>query len=357
MLLLATLAKTSHAHDPFEVTTIARVGTDALVVEVTMARSTALGLVTGRHNPRATFAPEAFHDQRPALERVAPSLYELTSSGQALRARTVSARLTDDGDVEVVAAYERPPSARLFLRASHLFVLPEGYTSALSVVQTETQASRFKLLTRPDPGLEVHLGEIPDAENRASLAPEVTVWGQFERFVVLGVEHVVTGYDHLLFLFGVLIACRTVRSMLAVVTSFTLAHSLTLGLAVFSHVSISGRIVEPLIAASIVFVGIENVRRQDRIGRRVAVTFAFGLVHGLGFAGALEGLHLTGGAVPLTLFSFNLGVELGQLAVALLAVPVLSRLHTTPHGLRGLRFSSVALSLTGLFWFVQRVTA
>jgi hydrogenase/urease accessory protein HupE len=353
---VALFARTSRAHDPFEVTAVARVNGEALVVETTMARSTALRLTTGTRDARATFAPERFEEYRVALERLAPSLYAITSNERTLGVQSTAARLSDENDVVVQTTFERPSGERLSVRATHLTLLPDGYTSGLTIIPNGPESTRVKVLTSTDPAFEVVMAR-PTSGRSGSATSEATTWDRFRRFLVLGVQHVLTGYDHLLFLLGVLIACRTVRSMLAVITSFTLAHSLTLALAVLGHVSVPGRVVEPLIAASIVFVGIENVRGQSALGRRVALTFLFGLVHGLGFAYALEELELRGSALPAALVAFNIGVELGQLAVAAMAVPLLSYARTSERGVRGLRIASVLLSLTGAVWLVERLAA
>ena len=113
-------------------------------------------------------------------------------------------------------------------------------------------------------------------------------------FFRIGVKHILTGYDHLLFLAALLLACRTFGEAAKIITCFTVAHSITLALAAFDIVRLSGRIVEPLIAASIVYVAAENVWQslgqgsRHSVGRRMLVTFGFGLVHGLGFAFALR---------------------------------------------------------------------
>src|SRR6185295_4944850 len=128
-----------------------------------------------------------------------------------------------------------------------------------------------------------------------------------------------TGYDHLLFLGGLLIACRRFSTMAGIVTCFTIAHSITLALAALDVLAIPSRVVEPLIAASIVFVGIENlVRRGAEPKGRWALTFVFGLVHGFGFASVLRdlGVGRGGHGLLVPLFTFNLGVEVGQVAVA-----------------------------------------
>jgi hydrogenase/urease accessory protein HupE len=355
LLVIVTLARPSHAHDPFEISTIVRVGSETLVVEATMAGSTALRFSTGRHSLRTPLTAETFPSYEMQFEQAAPRFYELIADGHPLAPSTASARLTDERDVEIVATYARPTGSWLSLRASHLVTLPEGYTSALSVVESGMKPTRLKVLTAADPVLELHFTESRSAGDTQRAPPEETTLQRLQRFVVLGAKHVLTGYDHLLFLFGVLIASRTLHRMLAVVTTFTLAHSLTLALAALGHISVSARIVEPLIAASIVFVSVENLRRQEAPGRRLAITFAFGLVHGLGFASALEDLQLRLDTLPLTLFSFNLGVELGQIAVSALALPLLMRLCATQRGFRVVRASSVVLFGAGLFWFLERL--
>src|SRR5439155_14958267 len=111
-------------------------------------------------------------------------------------------------------------------------------------------------------------------------------------FFRLGVEHIVTGYDHLLFLAALLLVCKSLREAAAVITFFTVAHSITLSLAALDIVRLPARFVEPAIAASIVYVGLENIFGRHRIAGRAAITFAFGLVHGLGFASALREVGL-----------------------------------------------------------------
>ncbi|MEO6750848.1 MAG: HupE/UreJ family protein [Opitutus sp.] len=177
-------------------------------------------------------------------------------------------------------------------------------------------------------------------------------------FLNLGVRHIWSGYDHLLFLFGLLVVCRTLRSIIGIITCFTLAHSLTLALATFNLVNLPTRLVEVMIAASIAFVGIENLlRRGAEPKHRWAVTFVFGLIHGFGFASVLRQLGLGNGAqgIALPLFSFNLGVEVGQIAVALVVIPVIWRLRKNETFLRrGVPVLSAIVAGTGLFWLLER---
>jgi hydrogenase/urease accessory protein HupE len=172
------------------------------------------------------------------------------------------------------------------------------------------------------------------------------------------VKHILTGYDHLLFLFGLLIVARGFFCSLSIITSFTIAHSVTLAVATLQLVQIPSRIVEPLIAASIVFVGAENLWHGDIPKSRRAVTFGFGLIHGFGFASALSesGVGSNAGGIVLPLFSFNLGVELGQIMVAAAALPIIWKLRENAVFIaRWAPTCSAVVVVLGSFWFVQRV--
>lgn len=179
----------------------------------------------------------------------------------------------------------------------------------------------------------------------------------FGGFFRLGIEHILTGYDHLLFLFALLLVGGRWRALLAVVTAFTVAHSITLGLAALSIFSLSPRIVEPAIALSIAYVGVENffVKVPDR---RWLLTFPFGLVHGFGFAGALSEIALPRAQVPSALLAFNLGVESGQLAVVAVVLPFILFLRKKTWFLDyGVKALSALVVVAGVVWFIQRVFA
>jgi hypothetical protein len=177
------------------------------------------------------------------------------------------------------------------------------------------------------------------------------------RFVILGMGHIWTGYDHLLFLAALFAGVRGWRGMLQTITSFTVAHSITLALATTGLLHAPGRIVEALIAASIVYVGFENLIRTAP-SSRWKPTFAFGLIHGLGLAGALRDLGIGDGsaAIALPLASFNAGVEAGQLAIAAVLVPLFWRLNARS-GPR-LQFASVwavLVIMAGTYWLIERL--
>jgi hydrogenase/urease accessory protein HupE len=176
----------------------------------------------------------------------------------------------------------------------------------------------------------------------------------FHRFLVLGLEHILGGWDHLLFLLGLLIVAETAGQTVRIITSFTAAHSLTLAAATLGVLRLPASLVEPLIAASIVLVGLDNLRRRP-LPHRWLLTFGFGLVHGLGFAGALAevGLGATPGIVPLV--AFNLGVEVGQLAVALPLLPLIRLARQRARAFPRLATaSSLLLVAAGAWWLLER---
>ncbi len=174
-------------------------------------------------------------------------------------------------------------------------------------------------------------------------------------FFKMGIEHILTGYDHLVFLFGLVLLRAKTKELLACVTAFTVAHSITLAIAVLGIFSPSPKFVEPAIALSIAYVGIENFFVKDG-SKRWRITFPFGLIHGFGFAGALQEAKLPTSQVPTALVSFNLGVEAGQLFALALVLPMVVLIRQKdwfePTGVRVL---SGAVALAGAFWFVLRV--
>jgi hydrogenase/urease accessory protein HupE len=184
-----------------------------------------------------------------------------------------------------------------------------------------------------------------------------SIAGMAWSMLALGVEHILTGYDHLIFLLGLIIVGGSLRSLVGVVSAFTLAHSITLALAATGVLAPSPRFVEPAIALSIAYVGVENLFVKDA-SRRWRIAFPFGLIHGFGFAGALREIGLPHAQVPVALVSFNLGVELGQLGVLALALPLVLTAHRAPRfGERGVRAVSGTIALAGVVLFVVRVVA
>lgn len=199
-------------------------------------------------------------------------------------------------------------------------------------------------------------------------------WAVVKTFVASGIEHILIGPDHILFLIGLLLLGGSLRRLALIVTSFTIGHSITLSLAALDVVSPPSRIIEPLIALTIVVVGADNllVLRARRKASKPSVpsaalaseadirawlAVAFGLIHGFGFAYVLKEFGLPRAALGWSLFAFNLGVEIGQLMIVLVAAGTLSMIRSRSEGAarRIAILGSIAVIAAGGFWFVQRV--
>jgi hydrogenase/urease accessory protein HupE len=177
------------------------------------------------------------------------------------------------------------------------------------------------------------------------------------KFVVAGVHHILIGPDHLLFLVGLLLLGGSLRRLGLVVTAFTLAHSLTLSLAALNIVSPPARVIEPAIALSIVYVGADNLLAKEGRDVRAWIAFAFGFVHGFGFASVLREMDLPPRALGWSLFSFNLGVEIGQLSVVIVVASALAALRSrsAQTSRQLVLVGSLVVIAAGAYWFVQRV--
>ena len=183
------------------------------------------------------------------------------------------------------------------------------------------------------------------------------VWAVIRKFVPSGVEHILIGPDHLLFLVGLLLLGGSLRQLALVVSAFTVAHSITLSLAALNVLNPPSRIIEPAIALSIIYVGADNLMVRDGRDVRAWIAFGFGFIHGFGFANVLREMDLPRTALGWSLFSFNLGVEIGQLAVVMVVASALAALRARSEALgrRVAVVGSVVVILAGAFWFVQRV--
>ena len=177
------------------------------------------------------------------------------------------------------------------------------------------------------------------------------------KFLPSGVHHILIGPDHLLFLIGLLLLGGTIGRLLLIVTGFTIAHSITLSLAALGIVTPPASVIEPAIALSIVYVGVDNLLIRSGRDVRPWIALVFGLVHGFGFASVLREMDLPTRALGWSLFSFNVGVEIGQLLVVIAAAAVLEAIRRWNPGVsrRVAIAGSVAIIAAGGFWFVQRV--
>jgi hydrogenase/urease accessory protein HupE len=190
-------------------------------------------------------------------------------------------------------------------------------------------------------------------EKREFALLENSVWQQISSFLLLGVEHILTGYDHILFLISLLIMGGSLNYLLKIVTAFTVSHSITLSLAVLNIFTLPSQIVESAIPLTIIYVAVENLRRQKVRGRWL-LTFAFGLIHGLGFAGILKEINIPHSNLAVSLASFNIGVEIGQIAIVCIAALILRYLYKKPWELTFRRLISYLIIATSFFWFMER---
>lgn len=189
------------------------------------------------------------------------------------------------------------------------------------------------------------------------LQPQLRWRRVFPSYFRLGFEHILPlGTDHVLFVTGLFLSATALRPLVWQVSAFTVAHALTLALATLGVVQVSPRVVEPLIALSIAAVAIENLLTRGFHWRRPLLAFVFGLLHGLGFAGALQGLGLPREDLLVALVAFNLGVEAGQLAVIAALMAAVGWCRTAPwYRARVVVPASVAIAAVGLYWAVQRL--
>jgi hydrogenase/urease accessory protein HupE len=290
----------------------------------------------------------------------------LTAPSQAI------ARLAGNQNVEVLLRFKREKATSLRGVSTLIGKLPFGHREFLSVRTDHGATLEEAMLSAQRNTFQINLPREVDRmdtadketglQGRHSIGPPITaVSGRsFIAFLGLGVEHILTGYDHLLFLFALLVVCRNLRSILTVISCFTVAHSITLALAVLEIVRLPGRIVEPLIAASIAYVGVENLVQGGSPRWRWLITLSFGLIHGLGFADALRefGIGSPGPGIVLPLVGFNLGVEIGQLSVAAIILPTLWCLRKHPAIMHRLvPVCSMSIVVAGSYWMIERIFA
>jgi hydrogenase/urease accessory protein HupE len=328
--------------------------------------------------PRAY--PNYVEDVCRAMERMGGELLDVRVNDERVAPSSVKAWLQETGLIRVDLTYPYPTESAaqwLWVASPQIRKLPRGHTQLLLVedrrqispgqeagptlLQDDLDAERI--------GAEVEVPPLPGAapatrptSRRADpTRPARSAGGSRTNFFVLGVGHIMGGYDHLLFVAALLLACRTLREAATIITFFTVAHSITLTLAALDVVRLRGGIVEPAIAATIVFVAVENLVYRPRLGWRCAITFFFGLIHGLGFAGDLREMlpGSTFGQVVSPLLKFSAGVEVGHLALVALALPLLLLMkHKAP---RVDRYLSPGLSgviaVIGACWLVGRVWA
>src|SRR5262245_25755114 len=351
-ILLSSLPlQYAKAHDPGLSSLTIRPRTNGFEATLTLAVRDAEQLVDLDENHDGTLTEVEFRRSQGRLEAVVSSGVIIAADSKVCEAQFIRSDLDQKNNVEVHLHFGGNTFSSLDVQSKIITSLPFGHRQYLEVQNLRGKTIFGRLLSAAADRATL---QMPDTNT--SNAREIV--RSFTNFLSLGVKHILTGYDHLLFLFGLLVVARGFVSSLGIITSFTIAHSIILAVATLHLVQIPSRIVEPLIAASIVFVGIENLLRGDLPNARRMVAFGFGLIHGFGFASALReaGIGSGTGGIVLPLFSFNLGVELGQIMVAALVLPIIWKLRENPMFIaRWAPACSAAVVLLGSFWFVQRV--
>jgi hypothetical protein len=240
--------------------------------------------------------------------------------------------------------------------------MPEGKVSVLFLNHLRGEAiERTAVLFPSETSFLLDLSglnaSVPTGPAAGAVGADGGRWSTFGDFFAQGFQHVLPkGLDHILFVLGLFLLSRAWRPLLLQITTFTVAHTITLGLATFGWVHVSPRIVEPVIAFSLVFVAMENILRPRYSAWRIVVVFCFGLVHGLGFASALRELDLPVRSLLVGLLGFNVGVEGGQLTVVALAGLATAWLRDPALYRKAIVIpGSAAIAAMGLWWTVTRV--
>ena len=259
-------------------------------------------------------------------------------------------------------------------------VVPDGVDPALARISTVTLTGPIAagtktfrwaypsrlgtsvLRVRRSATADLETGWLKDGASSASIplaaAAAKSKFRVLFEYIGLGFTHILPlGLDHILFVLGLFLLSTNVRPLLVQVTAFTVAHSITLALGLYGVLSISPKIVEPMIALSIVFIAVENLFTAKLNAWRPFVVFGFGLLHGLGFAGVLHELGLPRDQYLLGLTGFNIGVELGQLAIITLAFCACAYWfrHQPWYRSRIVRPASAAIAMIGFFWTIERI--
>lgn len=350
--LLFGVAVAARAHDPGLSTAMMVVRPDKVEVTLAFALRDAGQLVPLDLNGDGQLSKEEFADGHERLAALAAEEFTVAFDARLRKPATQRSQLDAQDNVEIILTFPAQSFSRITAQSKLLARLAPGHRQFFTLEKPGGKPLVEQLLSASADTVTAEVGPVDSA------AVPAKQQNSFANFLAMGVEHIWTGYDHLLFLFGLLVVTRNFKSSIQIITCFTIAHSLTLAIATLNLVQISSRIVEPLIAASIVYVGVENLFTRGEPKGRWMLTFVFGLIHGFGFASVLRdlGVGANGSSIAVPLVSFNLGVELGQIAVAAIALPLIWKLRTRPVFVhRWVPASSVMVALLGGYWFIQRV--
>ncbi len=355
--LLSALTAAPLPHDPGLSSIRVHDSGRALVIHAAFANADFAGVVPIDDDRDGRIDDVELTAGRAAIERAVGSGFAIDAPTSDTRqaARLVAVKLGENDDIELVlelAATAATATTDRALRCPILQDFSRGHRSYIAQIDDAGAIQTDALLTPTD------ITFVVPAENTNGRGFE-----QVGLFFGLGVEHILFGFDHLAFLLALLVAGITLRRAVVTITAFTVAHSITLVGAAVGLLGLPGLLVESVIAGSIVWVAASNLRASARLGQngetkglhRWQFALAFGLVHGFGFAGFLGDLDIRGPHAILPMLSFNLGVEVGQILFALLALPLLWWLDKTRYGATGRTLISIGVGLAGLFWLGERL--
>ena len=338
------------AHEINRTYLLLNVGDDSLRVSLTLNEPDLRSLVPSldANGDQTLWAQEMLNGASQAADTLRERIsFRAGGASLELHQATLEPDLDSEGDL--VARFRA--RAKSPARADRLDLDLAGYLAPLSNdhrvllrIQVPGQPVAAAVISPDEPVHPIGLS----AWSRESL------WAQAARFLVLGVEHIFLGYDHILFLLALILVGSRLGTLVKIVTAFTVAHSVTLVLAALEWVSLPPRLVESGIALSIVYVAAENfwLRRPDH---RWILTFFFGFIHGFGFANVLRDLGLPSRGLVASLLAFNAGVEVGQVAIVVLLFPLILWSARRPGHVRIVQGLSALILLFGIGWLVERV--
>ena len=302
-------------------------------------------ILPDRIEAEVSFAPADLDRLKHSNTEIVQHLLEIKLDQTTLKLTDFRVQTRDANSIHFILEFPNSHATEMHVSVVALDYLPRGHKQFLSVRDQNGKPLAERMLSAESKDVQLTLQTSSGSRSE-----------RFFRFLLLGIEHIFTGYDHLAFVLAVLLTGGSLLSNARIITSFSIAHSLTLALATFGVVTLPTSIVEPLIAASIIFVGVENlVGRQ--LTARWLVTFGFGLIHGLGFASILRelGIGTMGTQAAIPLLSFNLGVEFAQLSIAALVLPIVWRLQRRPAFLqKHVPVVSSLIIVAGVYWFLAR---
>jgi hydrogenase/urease accessory protein HupE len=354
-LLFMFLAFQAQAHDPGLSTATVTVENEQIAVLLGFVQKDVESMLANGSNVADIDVAKGFATIQSELESVAAKEFSLYWGRQRVIPDEIAARRRDTQNVEISLLFQRRYSGEVRVVSTLFERLPLGHRQFLSV-QTARGANLGQvLLSANENSLDIELPAAPSntlasSKSNASFA-----------FLNLGIEHIWLGVDHLLFVFGLLILVRSRWMLLKTITSFTVAHSITLGLATFGYAHLPGPLLNAAIALSILILGVEIVRSgRGKTSVTILypwiVAFAFGLLHGFGFASGLSALGLPAADIPVALVMFNLGVEIGQVSFVLLILLLERSFHQLeirwPRWVQAL--PGYTVGSLGAFWTIQR---